>query len=315
MKGFQRIILLCVIGTYLVILAGAIVRGTGSGLGCPDWPQCFGQWIPPMDIDELPANYKEIYKIAGKTIADFDPFKTWTEYLNRLLGVLLGIGIVGLFIKSFKFRENERNLPWFCGGLLFLIIIQGGVGALVVSTHLKPFLITIHMFLAILLLFGLLYLKKYCEDLQSISIVPQIDMKALNISKILVAGVFLQILLGTQVRQQVDHLTRDLQAVTLDNVINELNWVFYVHRTFSLVILVLFIYLLTYLHRTRYSRGAFFLTLMGLLCVLGNVGTGVALNYFSFPTNAQPPHLFFGVMSIGCLYSLYLNLKGTLLED
>src|SRR6187431_267356 len=111
MKGFQRLIILSIIGTYLVILAGAVVRGTGSGLGCPDWPRCFGQWIPPMDTSELPANYKEVYKIAGKTIADFDPFKTWTEYLNRLLGALLGVTLIALFIKSFKFREEESNLP------------------------------------------------------------------------------------------------------------------------------------------------------------------------------------------------------------
>ena len=129
MKSFQRIIFLCIIGTYSVILAGAVVRGTGSGLGCPDWPRCFGQWVPPMDIHDLPENYKEVYKIAGKTIADFDPFKTWTEYINRLLGVILGLGIVTLFIKSFGLKEHERNLPWFCGGLLFLVMIQGGIGA------------------------------------------------------------------------------------------------------------------------------------------------------------------------------------------
>jgi cytochrome c oxidase assembly protein subunit 15 len=306
---------MCVIGTYLVIMAGAVVRGTGSGLGCPDWPRCFGQWIPPMDIHELPANYKDIYKIAGKTIADFDPFKTWTEYLNRLLGVLLGIGIITLFVKSFGVREKERSLPWFCGGLLFLILIQGGVGALVVSTHLKPFLITIHMFLAILLLFGLLYLKKYCEDLENIAIVPQIDTKALRISKILVALTFIQILLGTQVRQKVDHLTRDTQTTTYANVIDHLGAIFFTHRSFSLVIVCFFIYLLAYLHRSRYNRGAFLLTFMAFLCVMGNVASGLALNYFGFPANAQPPHLLFGVMAVGFLYSLYLNLKGTLLED
>lgn len=315
MKGFQRIILLCVIGTYLVILAGAIVRGTGSGLGCPDWPRCFGQWIPPMDIHELPANYKDVYKIAGKTIADFDPFKTWTEYLNRLLGVLLGIGIIALFLKSFSQRNTERNLPWFCGGLLFLVIIQGGVGALVVSTHLKPFLITIHMFLAVVLLFGLLYLKKYCEDLQNTSIVPQLDLKALRLSKILVGFTFLQVLMGTQVRQQVDHLTRDTHTATYETVISHLGGMFYVHRSFSLIIFCIFIYLLTYLHRARYNRGAFFLTIMAFFCVMGNISTGIVLNYFGFPANAQPPHLFFGVMTLGFLYSLYLNLKGTLLED
>lgn len=315
MKGFQRIILLCVIGTYLVILAGAVVRGTGSGLGCPDWPHCFGQWVPPMDISELPANYKEVYKIAGKTIADFDPFKTWTEYINRLLGVLLGIGIVSLFVKSFTIRHQEKNLTWYCAGLLFLILIQGGVGALVVSTHLKPFLITIHMFLAVVLLFGLLYLKKYCEDLQDISIVPQLDVKALRLSKILVSLTFFQVLMGTQVRQQVDHLTRDTHVATAETVISQLNWVFYLHRSFSLIIVGLFLYLLTYFHRTRFNRGAFFLTLMAFLSVMGNVGTGLALNYFNFPANAQPPHLVFGVLSIGFLYSLYLNLKGTLLEE
>ena len=102
MKGFQRLIFLSIMGTYLVILAGAVVRGTGSGLGCPDWPRCFGQWVPPMDISELPDNYKEIFKISGKTIADFDPFKTCIEYINLLLGAILGVLIIWLFALSFK---------------------------------------------------------------------------------------------------------------------------------------------------------------------------------------------------------------------
>jgi len=315
MKGFQRIILLSIIGTYLVILAGSIVRGTGSGLGCPDWPRCFGQWIPPMDVSELPENYKEIYKISGKTIADFDPFKTWTEYINRLLGVVLGFFIVLLFIFSFRLRRIEKNVPWFCAGLLALILVQGGVGALVVSTHLKPFLITIHMFLAIVLLFGLLYLRKYCEDLEDTAIVQPVDGRALLFSRILVGLTFFQVLLGTQVRQAVDHLTRDTNTYTYENVISGMGAIFYVHRTFSLVIIGTFLYLLLYFHRTRFNRGAFFTTLLAFFCVLGNVGTGIALNYFGFPANAQPPHLFFGVMTLGLLYSLTLSLRGTLLDD
>lgn len=315
MKGFQRIILLSIIGTYLVILAGSIVRGTGSGLGCPDWPRCFGQWVPPMDISELPADYKDQFKISGKIIADFDPFKTWTEYINRLLGVVLGFFIVLLFIFSFKLRHIERNIPWFCAGLLALILVQGGVGALVVSTHLKPFLITIHMFLAILLLFGLLYLRKYSDDLEDTAIVQPVDPKALMISRILVLITFLQVLMGTQVRQQVDHLTRDTNTYAYENVIQGLGTMFYVHRTFSLIIVGLFLYLLLYLHRTRFIRGAFFTTLFAFFCVLANVATGITLNYFDFPANAQPPHLFFGVMTLGLLYSLKLNLMGTLLDD
>jgi cytochrome c oxidase assembly protein subunit 15 len=315
MKSFQRLIFLSILGTYLVILAGAIVRGTGSGLGCPDWPRCFGQWVPPMDIGELPDNYKDVYKIAGKTIADFDPFKTWTEYINRLLGVVLGLLITGLFALSFKVRQYERNIPWFCGGLLILIIIQGGVGAMVVSTHLKPFIITIHMFLAVLLLFGLLYLKKYCQDLQDTSIVQQIDSKGLFISRILVGLTFFQVLLGTQVRQQVDYFMRDTLEANQSTIMDFLGIQFYIHRTFSLVILGLFVYLLAHFHRQRFNRSAFFLTLMGFLSVLGNITSGIALNYFNFPANAQPPHLFFGILTLGLLYTLSLNLRGTLLEE
>lgn len=315
MKGFQRIIFWSIVGTYLVILAGSIVRGTGSGLGCPDWPRCFGRWVPPMDISELPANYKEVYKIAGKTIADFDPFKTWTEYINRLLGVVLGFFIVILFGMSFKIKQYERNIPWFCAGLLFLILIQGGVGALVVSTHLKPFLITIHMFLAVLLLFGLLYLRKYCKDLEDTAIVQKVDPKGLLFARILVWLTFAQVLMGTQVRQQVDHFMRDTQEATNETIIDHLGAIFYIHRSFSLIIFGLFVYLLVYFHKTKFNRSAFFTALLAFFCVMGNFTTGIMLNYFHFPANAQPPHLFFGVMTLGLLYSLSLNLRGTLLED
>lgn len=315
MNAFRRITFLAIFATYLVILAGAIVRGTGSGLGCPDWPRCFGQWIPPMDISDLPDNYKEIFKISGKTIADFDPFKTWTEYINRLLGVVLGFLIVTLFGLSFKMKRFENNIPWFCGGLLFLVCLQGGIGALVVSTHLKPFLITIHMFLAVLLLFGLLYLRKYCDDLENTAIVQKTDAKALFITRVLVSITFFQVLMGTQVRQQVDHFMRDTLEAIPETIINFLGAIFIVHRTFSMMVVGTFLYLLIYFHRSRYNRSAFFLTLVAFLGVLGNIVTGIMLNYFNFPASAQPPHLFFGVMTLGLLYSLSLNLRGSLLED
>lgn len=314
MKTFGRLILYSIIGTYLVILAGAVVRGTGSGLGCPDWPTCFGQWVPPTDISQLPANYKDLYKISGKTIADFEAFKTWTEYVNRLLGVILGFLIVLLFGFSFKVKKLDRRLPWFCGGLLILILIQGGVGALVVSTHLKPFLITIHMLLAVLLLFGLLYLQKYFNDLGKTTLIAPQDKKALLITKILVGTTFFQVMVGTQVRQQVDHYTRDTLMATQETIMNFLGGTFYFHRTFSILIIGLFIYLLIYLKKNL-LRNAFTLALFAFICVLGNVFTGIALNYFGFPANAQPPHLFFGVLTLGLLYTLYLNLRQGLLEE
>ena len=92
---FSKVILATV---FLVILAGGIVRMTQSGMGCPDWPKCFGRWIPPTSVDQLPANYKEIY--AFKYVdTSFNPYHTWIEYINRLLGSLLGL------FSSFSFLE------------------------------------------------------------------------------------------------------------------------------------------------------------------------------------------------------------------
>lgn len=314
MKTFQRLIFYSILLTYTVILAGAIVRGTGSGLGCPDWPRCFGQWVPPTDISELPANYKEIFKIAGKTIADFDPFKTWTEYINRLAGVVLGFFIVLLFGQSFRVRKIEPSLPWFCAGLLILILIQGGIGAVVVSTHLKPFIITIHMVLAVLLLFGLIYLRKYCFDLSREFLVEKADRKSLALTNWAISLGFIQMILGTQVRQQVDHLIRDTKMATAQTVIEQLNWVFYVHRSFSIIFIGMLVYLAFSLLK-KTDRTAQLISLAILAISILTAGTGVALNYFGFPAFAQPPHLFMGILILGSLYQLKLRLKGSLLSD
>lgn len=314
MKTFQRLILFSILLTYAVILAGAIVRGTGSGLGCPDWPRCFGQWVPPTDISQLPANYKEIYKIAGKTIADFDAFKTWTEYINRLAGVVLGFFIVLLFGQSFRVKKIEPSLPWYCGGLLILILIQGGIGAIVVSTHLKPFIITIHMVLAVALLYGLLYLRKYCMDLVSKFVPNQADGKSIALTNWTLACGFLQLIMGTQVRQQVDHLIRDTQMATPLTVISQLDWLFLIHRSFSLVLLGLLLYLVIYLGR-KSDRISQLLAMLILSTGLLTATSGVVLNYFNFPALAQPPHLFFAVLMLGLLYQLKLRLKGSVITN
>lgn len=314
MAPFRQFVVLTILMTYIVIFAGSVVRGTGSGLGCPDWPQCFGQWIPPVDISELPDNYKDIYKINGKVIADFDAFKTWTEYLNRLLGAVLGLMILWMFFKSFRHRDREPDLPWYCGGLLLLVSIQGGIGALVVFTHLKPFIITLHMVLALLLLFCLQALRKYCADLENFGINFHADTKNLPITKLLIGLGAVQIILGTQVRENVDHLIRDTGAATAETVVDQLGWMFYIHRSFSLVFVGVMIWALVRLYRHDVTGSGFKRGIMLLVLLLVNVGTGIGLNYFGFPTTLQPPHLFVGVLSMGLLFQQYLDQKGTLIS-
>ncbi|MFH2054835.1 MAG: COX15/CtaA family protein, partial [bacterium] len=76
MRIFQRFAFVSTFFTYLVIFTGGLVRVTGAGLGCPDWPKCFGSWLPPLSYTDLPP--------------DIDPTQvnlvlTWIEYLNRVL--------------------------------------------------------------------------------------------------------------------------------------------------------------------------------------------------------------------------------------
>ena len=111
---------------FLVIIAGSLVRSTGAGMGCPDWPKCFGQVVPPTSESELPDDYLETFKnkrqkkverfskmldgfgmsnTAEKlrndpTVLKEEPFnarKTWTEYINRLFGVLAGLAVALMF--------------------------------------------------------------------------------------------------------------------------------------------------------------------------------------------------------------------------
>ncbi len=103
---FRRLGTLTIFAVYFVILVGGIVRASGSGMGCPDWPTCFGQWVPPTDESQLPANYHQIYAQRGYENTQFNPVKTWIEYTNRLVGVTIGFLIlltawISIIIKRF----------------------------------------------------------------------------------------------------------------------------------------------------------------------------------------------------------------------
>ena len=107
---FRKLGLITIVSIYLLVLAGGIVRSTGSGMGCPDWPKCFGMWVPPTEVSQLPPNYQEIYaeKLHGEV--EFNPVKTWIEYVNRLVGAFTGIIVFGVFVASFSYRKRDKAL-------------------------------------------------------------------------------------------------------------------------------------------------------------------------------------------------------------
>jgi len=262
MQGFNRLTKWTIGIIYLVILAGAIVRMTGSGMGCPDWPKCFGEYIPPTSAEELPADYLEVYSVkrrqkneklasyleqlgftdlANKIAKDksvyeeenFNVVKTYIEYLNRLIGAISGFFLLGLFIWSIRLRKIKPSLFWLSGFLLLAILVQAWFGSIVVSTNLLPGTISVHMFLALLIVVLLLHLEKASSVGSNLNV--QIDKTAFYILGLVLILSLIQIIMGTQVRQEIDVIARNLGYADRSAWIESLSSLFLVHRSFSLL--------------------------------------------------------------------------------
>ncbi len=76
MKRFRHLALFATFATYFAIFMGGLVRVSGAGLGCPDWPKCFGRWFPPTSLSQLPPEIDP--SLFNLTLA-------WIEYINRLM--------------------------------------------------------------------------------------------------------------------------------------------------------------------------------------------------------------------------------------
>jgi cytochrome c oxidase assembly protein subunit 15 len=322
---FRRLSFISLVAVYLLIFVGGLVRSTGSGMGCPDWPKCFGSFIPPTSVNDLPEDYKDYYsayrdkknqKFAGFLIsigqeetaqkllsdpgvrkeADFDPVKTMIEYVNRLIGAVIGLLLTALFVLSFRHPLVHRILT---GTAWFLVLVTGWFGSIVVSTNLTPWTVTIHLGLAFLIIgflsasFSLLTFtsKKYV----------QIPLLLVLICTILLIA---QILMGTTVRSEIDVLANT--GIARESWISALSNRFIIHRTFSWVVLTSFGLLSWHLVKRSGAEPSSF----GLLAVvLGLISSGAVLSYLGVPWLVQPVHLLLATMAFGFLISLGVSIS------
>ena len=264
---FRNLSFATLAAVYVLIAAGSIVRSTGSGMGCPDWPKCFGAWFPPSHISLLPSNYKEVYaaerrkknirlaslldnlgfhvtadRILHESVykeEDFSYTKAMIEYANRLWGVLFGALVLALFILAVLRYKINRKSFWISFAILLLTLFQGWLGSLVVSTNLLPGMVTIHMFFALFitaLLVALLYRSK-----RELQILPRLKKDIFLSSSlfILLISILLQIFVGTRVRHEIDefvaaHVPKVLQ-------ISRLSEMFHFHRMMALLVVAIYI--------------------------------------------------------------------------
>jgi cytochrome c oxidase assembly protein subunit 15 len=277
----------------LVILAGGIVRATGSGMGCPDWPRCFGLWVPPTEVSQLPDDYQTRYNVHGHGVEPFNVYKTWTEYLNRLLGAATGLCVL-IFALTGLFSGVRMRAKIAAVAALALMALQGLLGARVVDSNLAPFMVTVHMVLALVILLTLMAAVHWQRPF------PAVNRKYFKHALVLTAMIFVQTALGTRVRELVDEQT--FAGTRRDEWIEGVGILFYVHRSFSLLILGYVVYLLFGLRKEgKSSAGA---TGMTAAAAAGTL-LGATMYYGGFPAWAQPLHLVSGAaLSAATFYFL-----------
>ncbi len=310
---FKRLTLITVVTVYLLVAAGGIVRSTGAGMGCPDWPKCFGSWIPPTEVSQLPLNYKEIYGAKLKGEVEFNPVKTWIEYVNRLLGAFTGILIFATLLASIKYIGSKKSRLFYASLAAFILVgFQGWLGSKVVSSELHPLMITLHMILAIVIVFVLLYVlaNSYAQQL---GIHPVDDSPRIKKMILLIISLsIVQVVMGTQVRESVDVVVAQLGYTARSQWIEQLGLSFYIHRSFS--ILVLLANVLTFYWIKKSYSGSNILNQLAqyALILIGlEILTGVVMAYFSVPAFAQPLHLTLAILLLGVQYVMWLSVSSS----
>lgn len=306
-SGYNKLVRITLVIIYLLIVAGGVVRCTGSGMGCPDWPKCFGMWIPPTEVSQLPINYQEIYSSLGYHSTEFNVSKTWTEYLNRLLGAISGFMVLISFIYSL-FLKNEKSKMILACITLLLIGFQGWLGAKVVSTNLAPYMITIHMFFALVIVIMLIY-SLYISSKFDFNKAISLNNSLVTLAFVVFLITFLQILLGTQVRKEVDITALFYNNMNRDLWIDRLGIKFLVHRSFSIVVLGLNIYLFQLIFKSFTNGLVRFLGILNLASIVLIIFSGIGLNYFNIPSWIQPIHLLLSSIIFGVQFYLFVHLS------
>lgn len=330
-RHFRNIAKTALVLIYFVVIAGAVVRMTGSGMGCPDWPKCFGYYIPPSDASELEFKPNHDYKkgiiivkdetllVAKKDFtskeqlnadyweaytkhdyATYNPTHTWVEYINRLIGAVSGIPILVFTIISFWFWKKNKWITIISILTVFGMAFQAWLGKTVVDSNLAPYKITIHMVMALVIVGFILYVIYASKKTFKLH---KYDLQFKYLIGIAIVLSLIQIILGTQIRQDVDEQVKAIGY-------NKSLWLaqpdlkFYIHRTFSAIVLLINLGLL-YLNRIRFlGYNKLYLV---LVLIVSEVITGIAMYYFEFPFLSQPIHLVLACLLIGVQFYIFLE--------
>jgi heme a synthase len=305
-QRFRRTALLTVVAVYFLILVGGIVRASGAGMGCPDWPTCFGQLIPPTHESQLPADYHQRYIGYGNT--EFNVVKTWTEYLNRLTGVTIGFLILLTAWRSRIYRKHDKAIFYWAWTVFFLVGFQGWLGSTVVASNLKPVIITLHMLLALLIVALLIYIMaRSQQSTWQPLVMDRLPAKFRTVLAVAMVLTLIQVMMGTQVREAVDLIANQHSYIERQYWRDDFPVIFYVHRSFSSLILFTNAWLVWEIDKSFMRSDLIFkVGLLLINLIVTAILAGVAMDRLGMPAVAQPIHLLMANLIFGIQFFLYI---------
>ena len=319
----------------LVILAGSLVRMTGSGMGCPDWPKCFGYFIPPTDVSQIEwksnTNFKKgiIIKFEERLIfakedfksgsyidlnnwndytkhdySDFDPVKTWIEFLNRLIGLVAGLATLSMLFLSISLWKKKKTIFFISLAIVLGMGFQAWLGKLVVDSNLAPYKITIHMLMALvivsLLIYSIFLIKGNIYNI----VVQNNSLKILIVFSVLIS--LIQITIGTQVREFVDIQYESFGPEKKEMWLTNPNFYFYFHRSFSILIFLVNLILFYLAYRKKMYLG---IIEKIMFIIFLEIVVGIAMYYGDFPLLSQPIHLILATLLFSYQFYWMLHIR------
>ena len=319
LNAFQKTAIATLIATILLIFVGGIVRATGSGLGCPDWPKCWGKWWPPATAEQIPAETDEDGRrfYAGHHdkkhfVSEFNAVKMWTEYINRLIGVVIGLFVFATFVLSFRYRKSKPPIFWGSLAAFLLVAFQGWLGGVVVRSELKPGMITLHLVAAIVLMALLLWIAFRAVDEYFDSRLDE-ETRTLfrRLAVLLFALTVVQVVLGSQVREALhafEHAEAkgETASAPRSEWIASVGFVDHVHRSFSWLVLICAGFLFWKSLRVALPQAVNRTTRIIFVLVVLQIVYGIALAYFGLPRVFQVLHLGFASVLICVQFLLVL---------
>ena len=319
----------------LVILAGSLVRMTGSGMGCPDWPKCFGYFIPPTDVSQIEwksnTNFKKgiIIKFEERLIfakedfksgsfidlnnwndytkhdySDFDPVKTWIEFLNRLIGVVAGLATLSMLFLSISLWKKKKTIFFISLAIVLGMGFQAWLGKLVVDSNLAPYKITTHMLMALVIVSLLIYSIFLIKGNTYNIVVQNNSLKILIVFSVLIS--LIQITIGTQVREFVDIQYESFGPEKKEMWLTNPNFYFYFHRSFSILIFLVNLILFYLAYRKKMYLG---IIEKIMFIIFLEIVVGIAMYYGDFPLLSQPIHLILATLLFSYQFYWMLHIR------